>query len=64
MCGVSSDDVRVQACVKQVVQLARMVEEGALLEPHLFIPCLIVRALFLTAYSPSPSNSRSHLYAT
>lgn len=43
MCGVRSDDVRVQACVKQVVQLARTVEEGALLEPHLFIPCLIVR---------------------
>ncbi|KAF8594951.1 hypothetical protein BDV93DRAFT_122702 [Ceratobasidium sp. AG-I] len=52
ICGVGSDDVRVQMCVKQVVQLARTVEEGARLEPHLFIPCLIVRPLSLSALLP------------
>ncbi|KAF8594954.1 hypothetical protein BDV93DRAFT_122801 [Ceratobasidium sp. AG-I] len=44
MCGVSSDDARVRSCVKQVVQLASTVKEGTLLEPHLFIPCLLAAA--------------------
>ncbi|KAF8594952.1 hypothetical protein BDV93DRAFT_528998 [Ceratobasidium sp. AG-I] len=44
MCGASSEDARVHACVKQVVQLARTVEQGSLMEPHLFIPCLLAAA--------------------
>lgn len=52
MCGLSSDDLRVQRPVKQIAQLARTIEPGAQLEPHMFLPCLIVRSFLPSSLHP------------
>jgi hypothetical protein len=42
MCGTNSADAQIQASVRQVAQLASMVELGDPLETYLLIPSLIV----------------------
>ncbi|KAG9122242.1 hypothetical protein FRC07_001469, partial [Ceratobasidium sp. 392] len=41
MCMANSTDPRVEAAVRQVVQLASTIKSGALLERHIFMPALI-----------------------
>jgi hypothetical protein len=43
MCEVNSADPRVELAVRQIVQLANIIETGRPLESHLFVPTLIVR---------------------
>lgn len=45
MCKVDSADPRVESAVRQVIQLASIMETFHPLKSHLFIPCLVVRFL-------------------
>jgi hypothetical protein len=48
MCGRLSDDARVQASVRQIVQLLQILQPDLTTRTHYFVPCLIVSSIFFS----------------